>query len=390
MPARPLHALLLPPGPQLRDALAAALDGGPAVLPLDPAAPAGMRARQLDRLRPHALVDDAGVHLLPGAEDLDPDVALVVGTSGSTGTPKGVQLTAAALLRSATAALNRLDAAPGQRWLCCLPTHHIAGIQVLVRSLVAASTPEIWPWLDDPGALTRSSADFVSLVPTMLFRALEAGVDLSGFRAVLLGGAAAAPDLLRRAARADVSVVTTYGMSETGGGAVYDGVPLDGVRVELEAGGRIRLGGLVLARGYRCAPELTAAAFTDGWHRTQDAGRLDDAGRLHVLGRLDDVVVTGGVNVSLHDVAAALTAHPAVAQAAAYARPDPEWGQAVVAVVVPRQRPPSLAELRAFVAARAGAPAAPRELVVVAGLPTLPGGKLDRAALPRLTPSPIA
>lgn len=389
MPSRPLHALLLPPGPQVLQAVAAAIDGGPAVLPLDPLVSAAVRTRQLELLRPHALVDADGVHPLPGAADLDEDVAVVIETSGSSGTPKGVQLSAAALVHSATATLARLEAGSGQRWLCCLPTHHIAGIQVLVRSLVAGSAPEIAPF--DPVRLAQSSADFVSLVPTMLYRALEAGVDLTGYRAILVGGAAAPPELLLRAADAGARIVTTYGMSETGGGAVYDEVPLDGVRVAVDPDGRIRIGGPVLASGYRLAPEQTAAAFTDGWHITQDAGRIDSDGRLQVLGRLDDIVVSGGANVSLQEVARALTAHPAVAEAAAFARPDPEWGQSVVAVVVARARPPTLGELRASVAQLAGAAAAPRELVLVADLPTLPGGKLDRVALNRLAapaPSP--
>lgn len=384
MLSRPLHALVLPPGQQLLEALAAALDGGPAILPLDPAAPPAVHQRQLELFRPHALVDSRGVHQLPGAEELDRDIAVVIGTSGSTGTPKGVQLTTAALLHSATASLSRLGAAPGQRWLCCLPTHHIAGIQVLVRSLVAACTPEIWPAFDDPARLGRSSAAFVSLVPTMLYRALEAGVDLAGFDTVLVGGAAACPLLLDRASEAGVRVVTTYGMSETGGGAVYDGVPLTDVRVAVDPDGRIRLAGPVLAGGYRCAPELTSAAFVGGWHRTQDAGRIDADGRLQVRGRLDEIVVSGGVNVSLQEVVQALGAHPAVAQAAAYARPDAGWGHAVVAVVVPRGDPPSLGELRGFVTDLAGTAAAPRELVLVEDLPRLPGGKLDRVALPTL------
>lgn len=383
MPSRPLHAVLLPPGPQLFEAVAAAIDGGPAVLPLDPAAPAAVRDAQLGLLRPHALLDAHGVHELPGAATLDDDVAVVIATSGSSGTPKGVQLSASALLHSAAATLSRLAALPGQRWLCCLPTHHIAGIQVLVRSLVAVSTPDIRPGFD-LADLAGSSADFVSLVPTMLHRALEAGVDLTGFRAVLVGGAAASPDLLARAAGTGVRVVTTYGMSETAGGAVYDGVPLSGVRVAVETGGRIRVGGPVVAGGYRLQPDSTRLAFVDGWHITQDAGRWDAEGRLQVLGRLDEIVVSGGVNVSLPQVARALSAHPSVAEAAAYARPDPEWGQSVVAVVVPHDQAPSLGELRAFVADLAGAAAAPRDLVVVAALPTLPGGKLDRAALTAL------
>lgn len=384
---RPLHVLLLPPGQQLLTALAHALDGGPAILPLDPQLPAAIRDRLLAHLRPHAVVDGAGIQPLDNPAELAEDVAVVVTTSGSTGTPKAVQLTAAALRHSATASLERLRAAPGQRWLCCLPTHHIAGLQVLVRSLVAGSAPDISPAFE-PAVLRDTDAAFVSLVPTMLHRALTAGIDLSGFTSVLLGAAAADPALLARAREAGVRVVVTYGMSETCGGAVYDGVPLAGVDVAVDAAdGRIRLAGPVLAAGYRHAPELTAAAFVDGWHVTQDAGRIGTDGRLQILGRLDDIVVTGGVNVSLLEVARAVARHPGVQEATAFARPDPEWGQRIVAVVVARAAAPPLAALRELVAASLGVEAAPRELVLVDALPVLAGGKPDRAAL-RLLASP--
>ncbi|MBA3248908.1 MAG: AMP-binding protein [Geodermatophilaceae bacterium] len=377
----PLHAVLLPPGPQLSDLLTAALDGGPAILPLDPQGSATARDRLLQRLRPDALVDGAGVHPLPDPAPLDDDIAVVVATSGSSGRPKGVQLSAAALLHSATATLTRLAARPRQRWLCCLPTHHIAGLQVLVRSLVAASAPVIHPRFD-PSALADTEADFVSLVPTMLYRALEAGVDLSRFHRILLGGASASPMLLEQAAEAGGRVTTTYGMSETCGGAVYDGVPLDGVEVGVEpADGVIRLRGPVLAHGYRLDPAATATAFVDGWYVTPDVGARSPNGGLRVLGRRDDMIITGGVNVSLQQVAAVLAARRGVAEAAAYARADPEWGQRIVAVVVPRDPAPTLTELRAFVAEAIEPAAAPRELILVEALPLLPSGKLDRQAL---------
>lgn len=389
MPTRPLHALLLPPGQQLLDALAAAIDGGPALLPLDPSAPVAVRDRLLTQLRPHALVDVAGIHELPDPAQLDEDVAVVIVTSGSAGAPKGVQLSAAAVLHSAKASLSRLGAQPGQRWLCALPTHHIAGLQVLTRSLVAASTPEIAPRFA-VGAVAGSDAHFVSLVPAALTRLLDAGVDLSRFHAVLLGGSNLPAALLSRAQDAGASIVSTYGMTETAGGCVYDGVPLDGVSVELNGDGRIRLAGPVLANGYRLAPEATAAAFVDGWHLTQDVGALDDGGTLSVHGRVDDVVITGGVNVSVLQVAGMLNDHPAVVEAAAFGRPDPHWGHRLVAVVVPRSpnEPPTLDQLREHVAALAGPAAAPREIIVVDALPRLPGGKLDRVALAALPEQP--
>lgn len=384
MPTRPLNALLLPPGSRLLEALAAALDGGPAVLPLDPDAPAPARARLLTQLRPHALVDGNGVHELPEPAPLSTEhIAVVLATSGSAGTPKGVQLTADALLSSAKASLARLGAEPGQRWLCALPTHHIAGLQVLTRSLVAASTPQILSRFD-VDAVAASDADFVSLVPTTLARLLDAGADLSGFHAVLLGGARVPAALLERARSAGAAIVSTYGMTETAGGCVYDGLPLDGVAVALADGGRIRLAGPMVASGYRLDSDATAAAFSDGWHLTQDVGALDRAGRLTVLGRVDDVVITGGVNVSAMRVAEVLDTHDAVVEAAVFGRADPEWGQRLVAVVVPRSVPPTMDQLRAHVTATEGPAAAPSELILVDRLPRLSGGKLDRAALAAL------
>jgi o-succinylbenzoate---CoA ligase len=366
----------LPPGPALFDALRRALDGGPAILPVDPRLPLQARNRLLAALRPD--------------EPVDPDVALVIATSGSTGAPKGVELTAAALQASAKASLARIGAQPGDRWLCCMPTHHIAGIQVLVRALVLGTDPLI---LDrfDVTAVTETEATHVSLVPTMLLRLLDAGVDVARFRCILLGGADAPPRLLDRARAAGARIITTYGMTETAGGCVYDGRPLDGVEVTLSrceedrnqrdprAGesGRIRIRGPVLCRRYRARPDLDAEAFHDGWFATHDLGRWAPDGRLEVLSRIDDVIVTGGENVAPAAVATLLAEHPGVAAAAVVGRPDPEWGQRVVALVVPAdpRQPPALEGLRRFVAERATAAHAPRELVLVDALPLLPSGK---------------
>jgi O-succinylbenzoic acid--CoA ligase len=180
--------------------------------------------------------------------------------------------------------------------------------------------------------------------------------------------------------------MTTYGMTETAGGCVYDGVPLDGVSVRVTDGG-VELAGPVLAHGYRLEPAGTAAAFADGWFRTRDAGSVDEAGRLRVAGRLDDVLISGGVNVAPAAVEAALREHPGVADAVVVGRPDPEWGQRVLAAVVPTgERAPELAELRRWVADRLGAPAAPRQLHVLAAVPTLHTGKPDRRAVAALIP----
>jgi O-succinylbenzoic acid--CoA ligase len=349
----------------LLPALAAALDGGPAVVPEVPAA-------VLAALRP----DEPLEH---------DDVALVVPTSGSTGAPKGVLLTAAALRASALATADRLGG-HGQ-WLLAIPPVHIGGLQVLVRSLLAGTTPVVLPpGPFDAAAFAAATARLtgprrcVSLVPTQLRRLLQAQ-DCAGLRAydaVLLGGAAAPAPLLERARAAGVRVVTTYGMTETSGGCVYDGVPLDGVRVSVD-GGRVRLGGPVVARGYRLRPDLTAAAFDGDVFTTSDLGRLD-GGVLTVLGRADDVVVSGGENVPPLAVEAALERHPSVLEAAVTGVPDEEWGSRVVALVVLRA-PLTLAAARDHVAASLPRAWAPRELREVEALPLLASGKLDRAAL---------
>jgi O-succinylbenzoic acid--CoA ligase len=373
--------------PRLADSLA----GGPALLPL-PAGPEALVDRISAALRPDEPVDE------PAAGD-DP-VALVVPTSGSEGEPKGVLLSAAALRASAAAVHARLGG-PG-RWLLALPATHVAGLQVLVRSVLTGTEPvavDLTAGFDPDAfaaATVRLMADssprkYTSLVPTQLERLLDDGRcgmhAARAFDAVLLGGAAASPELLDRARTAGVPVVTTYGLTETCGGCVYDGVPLDGVRVDVsEADGRIRIAGPVLASGYRRRPDLTAGALSDGWLTTTDAGRIGPDGRLSVTGRLDDVAVTGGENVPLAAVEAHVGSHPAVREAAAVALPDPEWGQRIVVAVVPSDPAvaPTAASVRAHVQRRAAASHAPREIVVVADLPRSPSGKVDRRATAEL------
>ncbi|MCZ2859348.1 o-succinylbenzoate--CoA ligase [Blastococcus sp. VKM Ac-2987] len=362
--------LTLVPAAHLADAdLRAALDGGRPLAVL----PAG----------PPAVVDAARALLRPD-EPLEPGTDLVVVTSGSTGSGRGVLLPAAALRASAAATHDRLGG-PGS-WLLALPVSAIAGLQVLCRAALAgrpATRLESGETLT--GAVARMPAGgrrYTSMVPTQLRRALDAEPGaLRAFDAVLVGGAAADPALLDRARAEGVAVVTTYGMTETAGGCVYDGRPLDGVGVRVTDGG-IDLAGPTLALGYRGDPQATAAAFADGWFRTRDAGALAADGRLTVHGRLDDVVITGGVNVAPTAVEAALREHPDVADAVVLGRPDPEWGQRVVAAVVPSPgATPDLAALRPWVSERLGAPAAPRELHLVAAVPLLHTGKPDRRAV---------
>jgi O-succinylbenzoic acid--CoA ligase len=353
-PADPLALL-----PQLR----AALDGTAplAVLPSGP--PAAVEAARA---------------VLRADEPLEDGADLVVVTSGSTGGGRGVLLPAAAVRASAEATLRRLGG-PGA-WLLALPVSAVAGLQVLSRSVLGGTDPTVLAHgepLAGTAARMPAGRRYTALVPTQLRRYLDAEpAALRAFDAVLVGGAATDPGLLARARDEGVAVVTTYGMTETAGGCVYDGEPLDGVRVRVTEG--VELAGPVLALGYRLDPEGTAAAFAGGWFRTRDAGSLD-GGRLTVHGRLDDVVVTGGVNVAPQAVEGVLRQHPDVADAVVFGRPDDEWGQRVVAAVVPAPgAEPDLATLRRWVAERLGAPAAPRELHRIAAVPTLHTGKPDR------------
>jgi O-succinylbenzoic acid--CoA ligase len=402
--ARPLHAVLLPPGSgagRLMDLLAAALDGsGPAILPVDPGLPRARVAALLDALAPATIETTQGTERMPPSRSptpgdgpawrgattgLLPGTAVVIATSGSTGEPKGVELSAAALLHSARASLNRIGARPGDAWLSCLPPSHIAGLQVFTRSLLAGTAPVVRDRLD--GAVAAAAGcQFVSVVPTQLRRIVDgpgARAALSGFRRILLGGAAVPPGLLDSARSAGGNVTTTYGMTETCGGCVYDHIPLDGVSVEVGAGGRIRIAGPVLFSGYRGRPDLTGQAMDGRWFVTSDVGERDPAGRLAVLGRADGMINTGGEKVAADEVAAALEASPGVREAAVVGQPDAEWGERVTAIVVPADPsvPPALADLRAQLRGRLPDFALPRALVLVAALPLLPSGKPDLLAL---------
>ncbi len=395
MTSRPLHAVLLPPqaaGPRLLEALAAAIDGsGPAILPIDPTLPRARIDELIAAFAPSTLETAEDSQRLsrasrgglagPGVPD---EVAVVLATSGSTGLPKGVELPGAALVASAAASLARLGAAPGERWLGCLPLHHISGLGVLVRSLLAGSAPVLRDRVD-AGVVARDSTDaarcsFVSLVPTQLRRLLDAGAPLDGFRAILLGGAAIPPGMLAEAAVTGARVVTTYGMTETCGGCVYDGIPLDGVRVASGADGRIRVSGPVLFSGYRLAPELTRAALEDGWFVTSDLGEVTQAGGLVVRGRADDVIISGGEKIVAGEVEQVLRGCPRVREAVVVGAPDPDWGERVTVMIVAADDagPPSLDDLRAYVRDRLPRYAAPQAMVVVGELPMLASGKPDR------------
>ena len=300
------------------------------------------------------------------------DARLVVETSGSTGAPKRVLLSRAAVLASVAATERRLGASG--RWVLALPPSYVAGVQVICRSLVAGYEPVTeWP-AEEPW--------FTSLVPTRLHRLLESPEDLAALRTahtILLGGGPIAPALRARAVDEGLRVVATYGSAETAGGCVYDGLPLDGVALAIGTDGRIRIAGPTLFDGYDGDPGLTARTLVDGWFLTSDAGRLDEDGRLTVLGRVDDMVVSGGVNVPAPTVAARLRRHPAVVDAEVLGVPDLEWGQRLVAFVVGTGV--DLAEVRDWVGQEHPRSWAPRQGVVLDEIPRLGNGKPDRVAL---------
>jgi O-succinylbenzoic acid--CoA ligase len=307
------------------------------------------------------------------------DCAVLLPTSGSSGTPKGVLLSRQALEASATATHDRLGG-PGQ-WLLVMPPYFVGGLQVLTRAVLAGTEPVIAEGKDFARAAASMSGDrrYTSVVPTQLGRLLDSAPDaLRLFDAVLVGAAATSAELLARARVAGVNAVTTYGMTETGGGCVYDGVPLDGVDVALDEG-RVVIGGPTLFDGYRLDPDLTSETLQDKRFRTQDRGRIVD-GRLEILGRLDDVVISGGVNVVLPSVQARLLAHPGVADAVVLGVPDPDWGSRVVAFLTGTPEA-SREELRDFVAVELPRTWAPRDVVWLEEFPMLASGKVDRQRL---------
>jgi O-succinylbenzoic acid--CoA ligase len=247
----------------------------------------------------------------------------------------------------------------------------------------------VQPGFDPAAVAAEGRAVFTSVVPTMLGRLLEAGADLTRFRAILVGGAHLSPDLRERAEIAGARIVETYGLTESCGGVVYDGLPLPGTQMSIDADGGIRLKGPTLMLGYRFDDAGTVASLTpDGWLRSGDAGEIDQEGRLHVVGRIDDLINTGGERVWPREVEAALRDNPQVAEVAVGGPVDPEWGQRVVAWVVPADPadPPTLEGLRGSAATTLARHKLPRELVLVATLPRTPSGKLRRITIAEKSP----
>lgn len=382
-----LIALDLPGGPGFLTALRRCWDDGDAVLPIDARLPEPARRRLLEHARPHVLHDRDGRRSLGrDAPLLDDGDALVIASSGTTGTPKLIVHTRAGLTAHARAVHRHLGVTDADRWLACLPLAHIGGLGVVLRSVLGDVGVDVIDGFDPTvvaDAPRRLGTTLVSLVPTALDR-----VGADGFRWVVLGGSA---DPVERPA----NVVHTYGSTETGGGIVYGHVALPGVEINLAPGGEILVRGPMLARGLRSpSGDVRPVTDHDGWFHTGDLGRFLDTGeptdvgepgrsgrRLEVHGRSDDLIVTGGQNVWPEPVEAAIRGLPEVAEVAVFGRPDPEWGERVVAAIVADGDPPTLGAVRDRVRTELPAYAAPRELLIVSDLPRTALGKVRRRLL---------
>jgi O-succinylbenzoic acid--CoA ligase len=332
----------------------------------------------------------------PAAGTVPDGTGVVVTTSGSTGVPKSVVLSRAALDASAAATAARIDAGA---WMLALPAGYIAGLQVALRSLRAGFDPVPLRGHFTPEAfraatarLPAGAARYTSFVPAQLRTLLDdpdprTAESLRTYAAILVGGQALPVHLRERAQDAGIRIVRTYGSTETCGGCVYDGVPLPGVGLRVDAG-EVQLTGPMLADGYLADPRRTADAFPTApngtrWYRTGDAGTFE-GGVLRIVGRVDNVIVSGGVNVSLDRVERAVREVPGFAGAVVVGVPDDRWGEASVVVVARADvvgDETDLQRVRDAVAAEAGVPARPRQLLLVDRLPQLVSGKPDRRAI---------
>ena len=360
-----LVALDLPGGPEFVVALRVIWDRGDAAFPIDQRLPPAAKTVLLNAMAPATVIDGGGEHRLAGGRPVSDGDALVVATSGATGEQKGVVLTHDAVAASARSTSDRLRVTDADHWLACLPLSHIGGLAVVTRAMYTRSTLTVLPRFEAT-EVDEVDATLVSLVATALAR-----VETERFRVIVLGGSAAPGE---RPANA----VVTYGMTETGSGVVYDGVPLEGVGVRIDDSGEIHLSGPMLMRAYRDEREV----LVDGWLATGDLGRWLPDGRLHVDGRRGDLIISGGENVWPEPVERVLRTHPLVADVAVNGTADPEWGHVVTAHVVPAGSvAPTLDDLRRTVKQVLPPYCAPRLLHVVDAIPRTPLGKPKRTEL---------
>jgi O-succinylbenzoic acid--CoA ligase len=368
---------------------------GAVAVPLDPGAPAPDNDRLLAGAAAKLVVGSAGdlaqapddLKIDPGGDFETDDVHCVIHTSGTGGEPTAVELTYGNHLWSAIGAGVRIGVAPTDRWLCCLPLHHIGGLSIVLRCALYRIPIVIEPFdaATTADTIERRGVTIVSLVPTMLTRLLDAGAPLERLRCAVIGGAAAPRSLVERALSAGAPVAPTYGLTETASQVAT--MPPSETRERPDSAGppilstevRIDDDGRICVRGPTVAPGL---ADTDGWLVTGDLGRIDDDGYLYVVGRADDVIVTGGENVSPAEVEDVLLEHPAISDAGVHGRDDPEWQHAVVAtVVLTADGSATEDDLRAFCRERLAPHKVPKAIVFVTKLPRNAQGKLERNKL---------
>ena len=366
-----LVALDMPGDSKFVDAMRRIWDAGDAVFPVDQRFPKPARDELLRQIAPSAIIDSSGMESkLVGGREVESGDALVIATSGSSGTPKGVVHTHNGIAASASASNRRLGTTAEDHWLACLPLSHVGGMAVVVRALHAKCLLTVQPSFDVAMVedAARHGANMTSLVATTLRQ-----IDASLFRTILLGGAAA-PD------HVPTTVVVTYGMTESGGGVVYDGRPLDGVEIRLASDGEIQIKGLILFRQYR---DGTRPSDPDGWFSTGDLGEFGKDGRLIVHGRRGDLIITGGEKVWPQQVEAILGLHPRIDEVVVRGVLDAQWGQQVVAWITTKDdNKLSLPEIRDWVKQSLPAYCAPKLVNVVDSIPRTTSGKIDFKRLP--------
>jgi O-succinylbenzoic acid--CoA ligase len=374
-----LVGLALAPGADFAAALHGCLLLGAAAVPIDLRLAAGERSMRMHGVaaRVEGPLDGPLLADVP-AHHADA-VATVMHTSGTTAAPKRVGLTYGNWLWNALGSGVALGLDAEERWLCPMPLAHVGGLSILLRSTIYATTV-VLPGRFEVEAVKRELSDpgrritLVSLVPTMLSRLLDAGLEHPPtLRWALLGGGPISPALVRRALAAGIPVAPTYGMTEACSQIATHGWPLTGVELRIAEDGEILVRGPIVSPG---------ALGPEGWLHTGDLGTLDERGRLAVIGRRSDTIVTGGENVAPAEVEAVLLEHRAVADAAVHARPDPEWGELLVASVVLREGTDASAEeLRSHCSARLASFKVPKTVEFTEALPRTPGGKLRRGEL---------
>lgn len=388
-----LLAVDVPPGPIWLDIATWCWREGVAFLPLHHRLTEREKRAIVDRARPAALLRPSGESTWfadPGP--VDERVGVVVATSGTAGAARLVELSRDAVTAAVDGSGRAMSRGgrnrpndPSAPWVCCLSPAHVGGLLVLLRGVLGGTPILVLDRFEvDRFAAQAPHGARASLVPTMLRRLIDARVDLSRFGELLIGGDALEPGLAAAARDLGGIVIATYGLTESCGGVVYEGRAFSGTAIRVrEEDAVIEVQGPTLMEDYRGDPAATGAAFTgDGWLRTGDIGRLDD-GVLHVEGRKEDLIRTGAEKVWPEEVEGALRDHPKVAEVAVAGRADAEWGQRVVAFVVPRSidDPPTLDELREAAADRIARFKAPRDLVLVEALPRTTSGKIRRTAL---------